>query len=225
VNHLRTSPGRCALSIALAASCLALAACGGSSPKSATDNGNGFVLNQEPKRTTPTGGATTIDPGATSTTVDPKLANQVQVGPNDATSDPFRFLALNLYTGAAVDGEQLYAKAPLVTVFVTPWCPVCIQEGPMLAGEIKQHPEITFLFVHASASPEEYKLYVDNAGLDGPNVVHVDDTEGALWRRFNVASQPSFVFVDAKGHLRASTGALDEAGLKKATGLVVKGLV
>jgi thiol-disulfide isomerase/thioredoxin len=183
--------------------------------------GNGFVVPEAKPATTmvvATEPSTTTVP--TSTGPAP-----VKVDPAASSSAPFRFLAANLAGGPDVDGEQLFAKAPLVMTFVTPWCPVCIQEGPLLAATIKSHPEITYVFVHASGSAADYQAFIDSAGLVGANVLHIDDTDGAVWRRFNVASQPAFVLVDRKGLMRDSTGALDEAGLAKAAALVDDGIV
>ena len=57
------------------------------------------------------------------------------------------------------------------------------------------------------------QAFIDRHGLDG--LPHIADLDGSVWRRFGIAAQPAWVFVDGgTGERRTVHGALDVPGLE-----------
>lgn len=133
----------------------------------------------------------------------------------------FDFTAPELETNRIVEGAELFAQRPLILTFVVPDCPVCVEEGPLLAASAENNSEITYVFIHSGAGEEEYVNFVQNTRLVGENVVHIRDDAAATWELFGVTQQPSTVLVDTEGVSTISIGALGEEGLASAAELVL----
>lgn len=132
----------------------------------------------------------------------------------------FAFRAPELYTGQIVEGTELFSNAPLIVVFVQPSCDICHVEAPKLAYAAELHPEINYVMVHGFGTTDEFLEFNDGFDLSQENVIHLVDTEGVLWNRFGVTSQPSSVLVDIDGVVSTSRGALGDDGLARAAGQV-----
>lgn len=149
---------------------------------------------------------------------------QVMVPSDRAVSTPFEFTVSELGTGQEIDGLTLLANGPIIMAFVTPWCPVCVAEGPELALAAGANEDVMFAMVHSGGTADEFARYVETAGLAGANVLHLSDPDGLLWARFNVTQQPSYVIVDGGGLMRSSIGQLESHGLQRAVDLARDGI-
>lgn len=61
-----------------------------------------------------------------------------------------------------------------------------------------------------SGDADSYRGFIDRHGLTFPVI---DDTTADVFRRYGVASQPAWVFVNRTGEVTVSPGALSEADL------------
>lgn len=139
--------------------------------------------------------------------------DRITVPSTDPAIEPFVFFANELGTGEEIDGLDLYRGRPTLITFSVPSCPVCIAEAPMIAGAAEKYPDITFVLVHSQGSLSDYNGFVDTAGLDQDNVIHLVDQDLSLWRRFGVIQQPTSVLINAEGKVSATRGALASEGL------------
>ncbi len=133
----------------------------------------------------------------------------------------FAFTGTELYGRSGIDGLELVAEMPLIMTFVVPSCSVCVLEGPEIAASAAANPDITYVVVHSAGSVEDYEAYVGATGLYFENIVHLDDSRGALWRRFGITQQPTTFLVGADGDISRSIGALELDGLEKASAIVM----
>ncbi len=172
-------------------------------------------------------GMTSAEASATSPLVDLEPeANEdgiIEIG-SLAISEPFAFTAPEIFSGAVVSGTELYYNSPMIVTFVSPTCAVCIVEGPEIAQSAEDNPEVTFLVIHSGDTNESYQDYADTLGLYQENVIHVEDENGVIWKRFGITSTPSSLLVDADGRVSQSKGALELQGQEKATEVVLTGL-
>ena len=53
--------------------------------------------------------------------------------------------------------------------------------------------------------------FIDNRGVGA--FPHIADESGEVWSRFDVRSQPAFVFIDDDGTIADGTGSLSEDGI------------
>lgn len=143
-------------------------------------------------------------------------SDAIRVDPNIPVSDPFQFTATDLFGGGAIEGMDLYEGRPTIMTFVVPSCPVCQSEGPLIAQAAERHSDVTFVVVHSAGTEQDYLDFVFASELETENIIHITDTEMALWQRFGVRSQPSTVLVDSEGRLTSSVGALNHDGLDRA---------
>lgn len=128
-----------------------------------------------------------------------------------------------LLGGGTTSGSELAADGPVHLVFFQPTCPFSSEEGPKLAAAALRHPDVTYIVAHSGGTAADYDRVIAEAGLDAPNIVHVDDTEQALWARFGVTASPSSILIDGSGLLRSSYGALGDSGLDRAAETLLTG--
>jgi len=151
----------------------------------------------------------------------PELAeSKVHVGIDERSAAPFAFVADDLLSSDQVHGIDLYESRPTIVSFVTPTCPICEVEGPMIAQAAAESPDVTIVVVHSQGTAADHLAYVEKHQLNLPNLVHIKDPDMALWLRFNVVSQPSSVLINADGATSFSTGALGTNGYQRAVELV-----
>lgn len=139
----------------------------------------------------------------------------------ESAEDRFNFAAPELESNRLVEGAELFSQRPLIITFVVPDCPICVEEGPLLATAAENNSEVTYVFIHSQADAQSYDTYVQNSRLVGENVVHLQDDEAVLWELFGVTQQPSTVLVSESGQTTVSVGALGEDGLAQAAALVL----
>ena len=98
-------------------------------------------------------------------------------------------------TGEAFEGASL-AGRPTLLWFWAPWCPTCRGQIPQVEGIATDHAgELNVIGIGSLDSAEAIAGF---AG-DVDDVVHLEDVDGELWKRFGVTEQSSFVLLDADG--------------------------
>ncbi len=110
--------------------------------------------------------------------------------------------------GEAFEGASL-AGRPTLLWFWAPWCPTCRGQIPQVEGIAAEHAaELNVIGVGSLDSAEAIAGF---AG-DVDDVVHLEDVDGELWKRFGVTEQSSFVLLDADGTVvfEAGYGGTDE---------------
>jgi thiol-disulfide isomerase/thioredoxin len=119
------------------------------------------------------------------------------------------------FTGTTVSGDEFegasLAGRPTLLWFWAPWCPTCRGQIPQVQGIATEHAgELNVIGVGSLDSAEAIDGFADD--VDG--ITHLEDTEGALWKRFGVTEQSSFVLLDAAGSVvfEAGYGGTEELG-------------
>lgn len=148
----------------------------------------------------------TSEPAAEPTERDTPEPDEDPSTPLPATLD---FTATTV-AGEPFEGASLAGK-PVLLWFWAPWCPTCRGQVPQVEGLAAEH-EGDIAVVGVGSLDSEAAI-ADFAG-DVEGVTHLVDTEGALWQKFGVAEQSSFVLLDADGEVafEAGYGGSDELG-------------
>lgn len=111
------------------------------------------------------------------------------------------------FTSTTVDGDAFegasLAGKPTVLWFWAPWCPTCRGQIPQVEQLASDHAGD--LNVIGIGSLDSAEAISDFAG-DVEGVTHLEDVEGELWKRFEVAEQSSFVVLDADGTVTFEAG-------------------
>ncbi len=127
----------------------------------------------------------------------------------DTVPEALQFRAETL-GGRAFEGADL-AGQPAVLWFWAPWCPTCRAQAPGVNALAQAHAgEVSVVGVGGlddTAAMQDFATGVDDV------VTLIADDEGAVWRRFRVTEQSSYVVLDARGDTVAS-GYLDDAELR-----------
>ncbi|QGN47441.1 redoxin domain-containing protein [Micromonospora sp. WMMD558] len=176
---------RTVLAAVTAVALLGATACGGDGGASATTT-TGDAASPPPAAGTPTA---TGSPSAAS----PSAAQRPPTVP-----ETLRFTAKTL-DGAAFDAAALAGK-PVVLWFWAPWCATCASQAWTVAEVAPQYRDtVPVVGVAGLGQQKAMKDFVTEFELAG--VPQVDDRAGALWRRFEVAEQSTFVILDRTGRV------------------------
>lgn len=104
--------------------------------------------------------------------------------------------------GESFDGASL-AGQPTLLWFWAPWCPTCRGQIPQVEGYASTYDgDLNVIGVGALDSAEAIAAFAD----DVPGVTHLEDLDGALFRRFGITEQSSFVLLDADGAVTFEAG-------------------
>lgn len=118
--------------------------------------------------------------------------------------------------------SAVLTKSPTVIWFWAPWCTVCRAEAPDVAKVAAEFAgDVEFVGIAGRGPVADMRDFVSDTGTGG--FPHVADVDGSLWSSLGVASQPSFVLVDADGNAERVTGSLDEEQLRQAVKALVAG--
>ncbi|MGL4174107.1 MAG: TlpA family protein disulfide reductase [Actinomycetota bacterium] len=151
--------------------------------------------------------STSVPSATSSSTATPDSSAQTPAG-----TGPLAFTATTL-TGQTVDVSTLSAGKPTVLWFWAPWCTICRGEAPTVAAAAKDLTgKVTFIGVPGMGEKPAMEDFVKTTSTNGFS--HLVDEDGALWRRFEVTSQPSFVFISADGKIEKVVGALGDDALR-----------
>ncbi|MFK8026141.1 MAG: TlpA family protein disulfide reductase [Ilumatobacter sp.] len=136
-----------------------------------------------------------------------------------STGEPLAFTGTELFAGSAVDGRALLDGASLIT-FVTPDCEFSTFHADLLTAALATSDDVTQVIVHTGTTRQSAQVWVDQVGLVGEHVVHLDDDGGVLARRFGVEAFPTTLLVTADGRLSKTEGALDQTRIDAALAIV-----
>ncbi len=111
------------------------------------------------------------------------------------------------WSARTVAGEPFEASSlagrPTVLWFWAPWCPTCRGQIPQVQGIADTYgDEVNVVGV---GSLDDAAAIADFAG-DVPQITQLADEEGAVWKRYGVVEQSSFVLLDADGSVAAESG-------------------
>ena len=110
--------------------------------------------------------------------------------------DVLRFTGTTL-DGAAFDAAQLAGK-PVVLWFWAPWCATCASQAWTVAEIAPRYRDtVPIVGVAGLGERKAMKEFVTEFDLGG--TPQIDDSRGALWKRFKVTEQSIFVIIDRNG--------------------------
>ncbi|MDG4799352.1 redoxin domain-containing protein [Micromonospora sp. WMMD980] len=121
------------------------------------------------------------------------------------------------FAGKTLDGTAFSAAAlagrPVVLWFWAPWCATCASQAWTVA-EIapKYRDTVPIVGVAGLGEQQAMKDFVTEFDLAG--TPQLDDRAGAVWRRFKVAEQSTFVILDRDGKV-VHQGFLDGESLTR----------
>ncbi|MCG5452964.1 TlpA family protein disulfide reductase [Micromonospora hortensis] len=110
--------------------------------------------------------------------------------------DVLRFTGTTL-GGAAFDAARLAGK-PVVLWFWAPWCATCASQAWTVA-EIEPRYRDTVPIVGVAGLGERKAMKEFVTEFDLGATPQIEDTTGALWKRFKVTEQSIFVIIDRNG--------------------------
>lgn len=99
--------------------------------------------------------------------------------------------------GSVLEGSSLEGR-PAVLWFWAPWCPTCRAQIPnvsALAAEYEGQVAVVGVGGLDDAAA------ISDLAADIPNVTHVVDEEGEVWRHFRVTAQSTYTVIDADGEI------------------------
>jgi thiol-disulfide isomerase/thioredoxin len=127
-----------------------------------------------------------------------------------AAASGLNFRATTL-AGAAFEASSLRGR-PVALWFWAPWCTICRAEAPTVAKVAAAFDgRVTTVGVAGQGTVEQMNAFVTQTNTGA--FTHLADVRGAIWRQYQVVSQPSFVFVRANGQVDLYVGSLDERTL------------
>ncbi len=141
-----------------------------------------------------------------------------------AVPEAWDFHSPELFSGAPLAGKDLFESGSVLVNFVSPGCPISVEDAEAFAAAAERNPSVTFVFAHTDGATAEYEQFVEDSDLFQQNVVHVNDSDLALWNRFGIADQPSTILIKGDGSASVTTGGLGHEGVANAVDLVSDGL-
>ncbi|WFE67266.1 redoxin domain-containing protein [Micromonospora sp. WMMD714] len=149
-------------------------------------------------------GPTTAQPAAevavplatASSAVPTPTAAPTPTGAPAVVPDALRFTARTL-DGTAFSAAAL-AGRPVVLWFWAPWCATCASQAWTVA-EIapKYRDTVPIVGVAGLGEQKAMRSFVTEFELGG--TTQIDDRAGALWRRFEIVEQSTFLIIDREG--------------------------
>jgi thiol-disulfide isomerase/thioredoxin len=126
-----------------------------------------------------------------------------------AIPDTLRFTGRTL-DGAAFDATAMAGK-PTILWFWAPWCATCASEAQSISDIAKEYQgRLGILGIAGLGDNKAMHEFVSD--LNVGNVPHLDDQAGAIWKRFKIKQQSTYVFLDRTGKV-VRTGYLDDLQL------------
>ncbi|MFI7601607.1 TlpA family protein disulfide reductase [Actinoplanes sp. NPDC049681] len=119
------------------------------------------------------------------------------------------------FTGKTLDGTRFDASTlagkPTILWFWAPWCATCASEAMSIADIQKEYAgRLNILGVAGMGGNKEMHEFVSD--LEVGAVPHLDDQAGAIWRKFGITEQSTYVILDRTGRVVVS-GYLDDLQL------------
>ena len=119
------------------------------------------------------------------------------------------------FTGKTLDGATFDAKSmagkPAILWFWAPWCATCASEAQSIADLATEYQgRLGILGIAGLGDNKAMREFVSD--LDVGAVPHLDDQAGAIWKKFKITQQSTYVFLDRTGRV-VKTGYLDDLQL------------
>jgi len=112
--------------------------------------------------------------------------------------------------GAAFDATTMAGK-PTILWFWAPWCATCASEAQSIADLAKEYRgQLSILGIAGLGTNKAMHEFVSD--LNVGDVPHLDDQAGAIWKKFKITQQSTYVFLDRTGQV-VKTGYLDDLQL------------
>ncbi len=142
-----------------------------------------------------------------------------------ASASPATVPAALSFTGKTLDGTAFDAAAlagrPVVLWFWAPWCATCASQAWTVA-EIAPTYRDTVPIVGVAGLGEQKAMTSFVTEFDLGGTTQIDDRKGALWRRFKVVEQSTFVVLDRTGRV-VHQGFLDGEALTRQVETLARG--
>jgi thiol-disulfide isomerase/thioredoxin len=108
------------------------------------------------------------------------------------------------FTAETLDGRRFEASAlagrPAVLWFWAPWCATCAGQAATIT-EVSEKYGDRLGVVGVAGLGDKAAMDEFVSDLDVGGVTHLNDQPGAVWRRFEVTEQSTFVLIDRDGRL------------------------
>ncbi|RLQ02861.1 redoxin [Micromonospora sp. BL1] len=142
-----------------------------------------------------------------------------------ASASPATVPAALSFTGKTLDGTAFDAATlagrPVVLWFWAPWCATCASQAWTVAEIAPTYRDtVPVVGVAGLGEQKAMKSFVTEFDLGG--TTQIDDRAGALWRRFKVAEQSTFVVLDRTGRV-VHQGFLDGEALTRQVETLARG--
>lgn len=120
------------------------------------------------------------------------------------------------FNGKTVAGKSFLGKSlagkPTVLWFWAPWCTVCRGESPNLVALSKSFKgKINLVGVAGLGPVNDMKGFIKDTKTGG--FQHLADESGLIWNKFEIVSQPSFIFISKSGVAERIAGSLSKSEL------------
>ncbi len=150
-------------------------------------------------------GLLTLAGCGTTTASESQAAGGAPIGTGKVADYDFTGTTLS---GEALEGSTLKGK-PAVLWFWAPWCPTCRAQIPNLSHLAEQYAgKVSVVGVGGLDSAGA----IEDLAARIPNVTHLIDDRGLLWRHFRVTAQSTFTVISSDGEI-VSEGYLEDAQL------------
>ncbi|MFI7212795.1 TlpA family protein disulfide reductase [Micromonospora maritima] len=177
-----------------------------------------------PERQSSAGAATAPTAATPSATAAPTAAAGTPAGPS-STAPPARVPKTLSFDAKTLDGTTFSAAAlagrPVVLWFWAPWCATCASQAWTVAEIAPTYRDtVPIVGVAGLGQQKAMKEFVTEFDLAG--TTQLDDRAGAVWRRFKVVEQSTFVVLDRDGKV-VHQGFLDGESLTRQVETLARG--
>jgi thiol-disulfide isomerase/thioredoxin len=164
-------------------------------------------------------------PPAAPAAAPPDVASPTATAGGPTSASPAAVPATLAFTGRTLDGTAFDAAAlagrPVLLWFWAPWCATCASQAWTVAEIAPAYRDtVPIVGVAGLGEQKAMKDFVTEFDLGG--TTQIDDRNGALWRRFKVTEQSTFVVLDRTGRV-VHQGFLDGEALTRQVETLARG--
>lgn len=128
-------------------------------------------------------------------------------------------------SGQSVEGENFdfssLSSKPTVVWFWTPWCAICVGEGPTInEAYAKYGDNVNFIGVGAQGTTGEMKEFVEITQTS--KIIQINDADSSIWAHFEIPLQPSLIFIGTDGYIDRKIGPTNEDDFQKRLNLLLE---
>ncbi|MGW8646033.1 TlpA family protein disulfide reductase [Micromonospora chalcea] len=155
----------------------------------------------------------------------PDVASPAATPGGPTSAPPAAVPATLSFTGKTLDGTAFSAAGlagrPVLLWFWAPWCATCASQAWTVAEIAPAYRDtVPIVGVAGLGEQKAMKDFVTEFDLGG--TTQIDDRNGALWRRFKVTEQSTFVVLDRTGRV-VHQGFLDGEALTRQVETLARG--